>query len=302
MTIMERMKASAKAQLEGGGSTMYNKAWKAKKGTPTLKIAITPPDGQRTNIRIVPYVVTNPRNNPDCEEIGAQWYKRRYWQHRVGPTGQEIRVPCLMGNFGKPCPVCALVSKLRAEGVDDKVLKALSKKERELFNVYDHNDKTMKIVDVSTHYFGKILLKEVNDPENVKDGSENFVNPGVGGTMLSCRFDNGDIGKSVKLGSVKFVKANAIPKEIMDKAEDLDAILTDMSAEEIQRVMDGVIGKATEAEGSADFDAPPAAAPAPVTAPVAEPTKAKAKTSKAEPVPTPAPTPEAAATDDDLEF
>jgi hypothetical protein len=186
--------------------------------------------------------------------------------------------------------------------VDDKVLKALSKKERELFNVYDHNDKTMKIVDVSTHYFGKILLKEVNDPENVKDGSENFVNPGVGGTMLSCRFDNGDIGKSVKLGSVKFVKANAIPKEIMDKAEDLDAILTDMSAEEIQRVMDGVIGKATEAEGSADFDAPPAAAPAPVTAPVAEPTKAKAKTSKAEPVPTPAPTPEAAATDDDLEF
>jgi hypothetical protein len=300
-TIMERMKASAKAQLEGGGSTMYNKAWKAKKGTPTLKIAITPPDGQRTNIRVVPYVVTNPRNNPDCEEIGAQWYKRRYWQHRVGPTGQEIRVPCLMGNFGKPCPVCALVSKLRAEGVDDKVLRALSKKERELFNVYDHNDKTMKIVDVSTHYFGKILLKEVNDPENVKDGSENFVNPGVGGTMLSCRFDNGDIGKSVKLGSVKFVKANAIPKEILDKAEDLDAILTDMSTEEIQRIMDGVIGKATEAEGSADFEAPPAApAAAPVTAPVAEPAKAKPKASKAEPAP--AATAAAADAADDLDF
>jgi hypothetical protein len=119
--------------------------------------------------------------------------------------------------------------------------------------------------------------------------------------MLSCRFDNGDIGKSVKLGSVKFVKANAIPKEILDKAEDLDAILTDMSTEEIQRIMDGVIGKATEAEGSADFEAPPAApAAAPVTAPVAEPAKAKPKASKAEPAP--AATAAAADAADDLDF
>lgn len=282
MTIMERMKQSAKTQMEGGGGNQFNKAWKAKKGTPNLKIVLTPPDGQRTNIRIVPYVITNPRNNPDCEEIGSQWYKRRYWAHRIGPTGQEVRVPCLMRNFGKPCPACSLVAKLKAEGVDKKVYENLWARERELFNVYDHNDKTLKLMDVSTHLFGKKLLQEANDPENIKEGSENFVNPCAGGVMLSCRFDAGTFAKSVQLGSVKFVKANAIPKEIMDKAEDLDAILIELSAEEIERIMDGAITTKAEDTTSADFDAPPVTDKTP---PVKTAVVPKASTA-AEPAPT----------------
>lgn len=238
MSLVERAKAAAKKQLEnkGGGNSLFNKAWKPTKGLQTFKMELTPPDGQRANLRVVPYTITDPRNNPDCEDVGTQWIKRRYWVHTIGIDG--IRVCCLARTFGKPCPVCQHRRKLQSEGAPDDLLKKFNSSERELYNVYDYGTKTLKLFDVSTFFFGQGLLKEVNDPSN--DNAGMYVSPDKDGMILSCRWDAGTMKDTVKLGSVKFVPAkNAIPQDILDKVEDLDKILIELTSDEILALMDG---------------------------------------------------------------
>ena len=240
LSLAERAKAAAKKQLEGGNSGLYNKAWKSKNGLSVYKPEPTKEDGSNRGVlRILPYMMKDPRNNPDSQDIGAAWYKRRWWAHRVGPN--KVVVACLFRNFGKPCPVCEMVQKMRADGVDDGVIRNLVAKERELFNVYDHVSKQVKILDISTHLFGKKLLKEVNDPAN--DNAGLYVDPGEGGMQLYCRFDSRKVGdfNITELGDVKFVKGKAVPKEILDKAEDLDAMLIEMEREELIGHMEGSI-------------------------------------------------------------
>jgi len=238
MSLVERAKAAAKKQAEhkGGGNSFYNKAWKPTKGLPSLKVELTPPDGQRTNLRVVPYTITDPRNNPDCEDVGVQWFKRRYWVHKVGIDG--IRVCCLARTFGKPCPVCQHRRKLQSEGAPDDLLRKFNSSERELFNVYDYGTKTLRLYDASTFLFGDSLRKEANDPAN--ENADMYVSPDKDGMILSCRWDAGTMKDTIKLGSVKFVPAKtAIPQEILDKAEDLDKILIELPTEEIIALMDG---------------------------------------------------------------
>lgn len=257
MSLVERAKAAAKKQLEGGNGSMTNKAWKSKKGLGTFRPEATKEDGSnRAAIRILPYTMKNPRGNPDSQDIGAEWYKRTYYVHRVGPS--NMMVTCLLKTFGKACPVCEMVSKMRADGVDDKVVGKLVAKERELYNIFDHVDKKVKIMDISTFLFGKKLLKEVNDPVN--EGAGLYVDPGEGGMQLYCRFDADKSGgfTSLKLGDVKFVKGKAVPKEVLDKAEDLDGMLVELSRDEIIEMMDGVshaTAKADEVDGGGDAPA-----------------------------------------------
>lgn len=258
LSLAERAKAAAKKQLEGGNASLYNKAWKSKNGLSIYKPEATKEDGSNRGIlRILPYMMKDPRNNPDSQDIGAEWFKRRWWAHRVGPN--NVVVACLFRNFGKPCPVCELVQKMRAEGVDDKVIVKLTAKERELFNVFDHVDKKVKILDISTHLFGKKLLKEVNDPVN--EGAGLYVDPGEGGMQLFCRFDSNKSGEftTITLGDVKFVKGKAVPKDVLDKAEDLDAMLIELSRDDLIAHMDG--GTAAPVKSSAAVT---------VTEPVAE--------------------------------
>ena len=239
MSLVERAKAAAKKQLEGSHGGMTNKAWKSKTGLPTFRVEATKEDGSnRAVIRILPYMMKNPRNNPDSQDIGAEWYKRLYWVHRVGPS--NLMVTCLLKTFGKACPVCEMMHKMRADGVSDEVVRKLAPKERELYNVFDHVDKKVKILDISTHLFGKKLLKEVNDPVN--EGAGLYVDPSEGGMQLYCRFDEDKSGgfTSKRLGDVKFVKGKVVPKEVLAKAEDLDAMLIELSRDEVIEMMDGV--------------------------------------------------------------
>ncbi len=256
MSLVERAKAAAKKQAENrsGGGSLFNKAWKPTKGLPSFKMELTPPDGQRTNLRIVPYTMTDPRNNPDCEDVGVQWFKRRYWTHKVGID--EVRVCCLARTFGKPCPVCQHRRKLQSEGAPDELLRKFNSSERELFNVYDYGTKTLRLFDASTFLFGNGLRKEANDPSN--EGADAFVSPDKDGMILSCRWDAGTMKDTIKLGSVKFVPAKtAIPQEILDKAEDLDKILVELTADEILVLMDGgAVSKKEEKKGQKDADVP----------------------------------------------
>ena len=238
MSLAERAKAAAKKQLAGGVGNLYNRAWKSKKGLDSYKPEITKEDGSNRGIlRIIPYLMVDSRNNPDSTDNGSEWYKRRWWQHRVGPN--DVTVACLFKNFGKVCPACEMAKQLRSEGADEETVKKLYARERELYNVYDGVDKKAKLLDISTHLFGKKLLKEANDPVN--EGAGEYVNPGDGGMNLLCRFDSEKVGtfSVTTLGDVKFKKSGAIPKEILGQAEDLDAALIELSFDDFTALMDG---------------------------------------------------------------
>lgn len=230
-SLYERARAAALKQAEGKErqGSFYNRAYDAG-DSETLKIAVTNGQNPRVHLRLVPYVITDPRNNPDAQE--GEWYKRRYWVHRVGADG--IRVACSR-TFGRPCVVCAERRKLRAEGKED-VAKAIGCSERELFNVYDIKEKKVKLLDASTFLFGKKLLAELNDPEN--EDAFMCVVPTKEGKYLSLRFDPGTLQDTVTLGNVKFIDAKeAIPSDVLKQAIDLDAILIDLPDEELQKLM-----------------------------------------------------------------
>ena len=237
-SLVERAKEAAKQQAEGnsGGNSFFNQAWKGKNGLPLYKPTVTPTDIGRVNLRVVPYEMTDPRNNPDCQDSGVLWYKRRFWVHNIGIEG--VRVCCLSRTFGLPCPICRQRSKLVADGAPEEEVKKFNSKERELYNVYDYTTKSLRVLDCSTYCFGKRLLTEVNDPTN--EGAGYYVSHDKDGMVLCCRFEPGTMKGVVLLGSVRFTPAKVgIEQEILDKAEDLDAILIQMSVEKINEFLDG---------------------------------------------------------------
>ena len=234
-SLIERAREAAKKQAEGRRSTgsLYNKSWNAGDAE-LVKVTPSTAESPRTQLRIVPYTIKDPRGNPDQNEVGSQWYKRRYWVHRVG--ADNVRVLCNHRTFGKPCVVCAERRRLQQEGANDDVLKKYNSSERELFNVWDMAEKKLKLLDASTFTFGKKLLTEINDPEN--EDAFMFLSPDKDGKYLSCRFDAGALPDVTVLGSVKFVDAKvAIPKEVLDKAIDLDSILTEIPDAEVEALM-----------------------------------------------------------------
>ncbi len=234
-SLIERAREAAKKQAEGKCSTgsLFNKSWDAG-DVELVKVTPSTAENPRTQLRVVPYTMKDPRNNPDQNEVGSQWYKRRYWVHRVG--ADNVRVLCNYRTLGKPCVVCAERRRLQQEGANDDVLKRYNSSERELFNVWDMADKKLKLLDASTFIFGKKLLAEINDPEN--EDAFMFLSPDKDGKYLSCRFDAGSLPDVTVLGSVKFVDAKvAIPKEVLDKAIDLDSILTELPDAEIEALM-----------------------------------------------------------------
>jgi hypothetical protein len=98
-----------------------------------------------------------------------------------------------------------------------------------------------------------------------------FLSPDKDGKYLSCRFDAGALPDVTVLGSVKFVDAKvAIPKEVLDKAIDLDSILTETPDAEVEALMAVTVSykdrakaapaKAAPANAAAKKEVPAAAA------------------------------------------
>ena len=268
-SLLERARAAALKQAEGrsSGGAVYNRSWDAG-GVDVLPIALSSKEKPRINIRIVPYTMDDPRNNPDQNEKGAGWWKRRYWIHRVGE--ERVKVCCLSRTFGKPCPVCAKRRELKREGADDATLKLYNSSERELFNVYNMDDQKLYLMDVSTFCFGQKLLKEFNDPIN--EDTVLCLDVGKDGKYLACRFDQGTLKDVCVLGDVKFASAKAaLPKEILEQALDLDSLLIELSAEELTDMMQVMVPFKEDAKPAEDTAAPapkqPPAKPAPTPTP-----------------------------------
>ncbi len=119
-------------------------------------------DSKKADIDILPYTLSHSLVHEGLEK-GDTWYTKKFYTHKnVGPDNITIICP---KTFGKKCPICEEVTRLADDWDENEdIIKEISKKERELYNVKE--DDEIKLWDVSVHLFGKNLYEEWRDGED----------------------------------------------------------------------------------------------------------------------------------------
>jgi len=209
------------------------------------RTSVKPPDGVEMfspdkagvyRIDIVPYTVTTD-TNPYAEE-GDQHFERTFFTHRaIGPN--EDTVVCLAKTFKKPCPVCEHRAKLAKDpDADEQLVKDLGPKERQLWNVLDHDeeDKGVQLWDISFHLFGKQLDARVKNSDE-DDGYEYFHDPNEGMTLKVGMAERSFAGnKFLEAESIDFKKRKPLDDDILDAAVVLDDCLVEMDYDSLKKM------------------------------------------------------------------
>lgn len=187
-----------------------------------------PEDGQM-KFDILPYIVSD-KNNPEKVPVGQPWYERTFFIHtNVGAGDKRMLCP---KSVGKPCPICEKLGEMQADtDADEKIMKALKPKQRQLFNVLHKG--SIKLWDFSYHNFGKQLEKEI------KDGDESLCNFATlkSGKTLKVRFTETTMGKNkfFEADRIDFLdREEPLSKELMEEVHDLDTLLVAPTYEELQ--------------------------------------------------------------------
>lgn len=185
---------------------------------------------------ILPYEVkatTNPFAKP-----GELHYERTYWCHsNIGPdNGKYV---CLSKTLKKPCPICEFRAKLaRDPDADEKLVKELAPKERQLFNLIDLSDseKGPQIFEYSHFLFGKPLDAKVRAAD---DNEYDLFADLEQGLTLKVTFEE------EKGGGYSFYKASDMEfkprkkpygEDILDQVFDLDSLLKETPYAELKKI------------------------------------------------------------------
>lgn len=191
------------------------------------------PDKEGTyTFDVIPYVVPDGGRNPYRRD-GDLAYERTYYAHRgIGPN-QDMYV-CPAKEANKPCPICEHVQQLvKTAKKDDKetqkMIQDLRPKERQLWNIYDHDDKArgVQVFDMSFHRFGKQLNARIKTSKEEK-GWDYFADIDDGFT-LEASFANKSMGENSKpfleACGFDFVKRGPLSDEVLEAAVELDKLL-----------------------------------------------------------------------------
>ena len=237
--LIAKMKARAAASSEGGGGTTIQLPQGVKIHKPKVGVEI---------FDVIPYTVTDKRNPKDS--VGDLVPYRTYSYHgNVGPQG-EMRV--CPSTINKPCPVCEEHTKLRrdADANEDEV-KALRKKDRQLFNIRMKGSKEIEVMDMSYYNFGKLLDDEINADEN-NEGAVLFGLP-QGGKSIKVRWVEASMGtrKFIQAKRIDFVDRADLGDKILAKAVDLDKALKLPTYDELEEAFHGT-GSQDEDEDESD--------------------------------------------------
>jgi hypothetical protein len=185
---------------------------------------------------IVPYEVSV-KNHPQGIKPGDMWYERTYMIHfNVGPDDQAFICP---RTVNKPCPLCEEYSKLKKDpDADEKTVKALKAKERQLFNVIDLESKKqdVQVLDMAWWNFGKALEEEIRVG---KEGAAGFADLEDGKTVR-VRFSQESMGgnKYLEASRIDFEKRKDYTEKILDETVDLDTALVIPTYEELEKHVD----------------------------------------------------------------
>lgn len=189
-------------------------------------------------IDIIPYTVG--KGNPDAEE-GELFFMRTYFTHRgIGPN--EETFVCLAKTFKKDCPICQHRAKLVKEGGNEDEIKSLTPKERQLWNVFDHNDseKGVQVWDQSYHLFGKHLKNKIDNADE-DDGYELFADPEQGMTLkVSAVQEKAGAYKFLDCSDIEFkARKEPLDDELLEQAHCLDDLLKETSYDELKKIFLG---------------------------------------------------------------
>ena len=217
--------------VESSGSAFESTAVKLPSEVTGFKIEAAKP----VTIDIIPYRVG--RGNPHADE-GELYFELTYWAHRnIGPN--EDMVVCPAKTFGEKCPICQDAARMKRDpDADEKIMKTLLPKKRQLWNVIDRNnvDAGIQIWDISPFNFGDVLAEAIKMGEE-DDGFEYFADPRTG-FSLRVGFTEESMG-----GGIKFFKASGIQfkarakpykSNIVDSATCLEDLLIRMDYEKLR--------------------------------------------------------------------
>lgn len=238
MSMAERTKKAAKDQLNSSRQP-WNKFILLPQGM-EMFVPKVDDESNKTILRIVPYIQKDPRGNPDCAETGAMWWKRRFAIHKnIGP--KKLTVCCPLHTFGKPCPICDEVSRMRRADESEYTeedIKGMDVKWHAMYFVQIKGEKQVRLLDMSTFCFDEKLTTEIDDSDN--EGADALAELS-GGKFLRLRWKKEKLGKYgfVKLDSVSFLDAPDLDEKIIQKL-DLDAILIETSAKDLMKELEGM--------------------------------------------------------------
>jgi len=222
--------------------------------------AITLPEGVKMfrfrkegtyRLDILPYRVG--KGNPFADE-GFLHYERTYFTHAIPTPDGSNRYCCLKKTFHEDCPVCEYLDKARREKtLDQKSIKELGWKERQLFNLRDLDNTAdgIQIFEFNWFQFGKTLdVKSKN-----KERYATFYALEDGFTVEVVVEEESYQGRPVlKPVDITFESREDYPESTLEETHCLDDLPKYLSYDELKALLEGgkVISKKEEKE-----EAPP---------------------------------------------
>jgi hypothetical protein len=236
-----------------GGTGAF--AWQDLKDKDGDKVEVKffkPVEG-KNRINIIPYRIKtkqHPLVRAGSSGVGDLDYVMDFWQHPAIGSAQE-NIVCPKKTFGKPCPICDLRAEAKAKG-NKEDQDALRPKRRVVYNVIDVNkpERGLQVFDVSHYLFEKELIEEAR--ASGEDGDiVDFADIEVGKVVL-FRGSMESIGKGndyLEFKGFKFIdRDEPLDDSVIDSAVSFDEIMRVHSADEIDKILNGVEDEEAEDE------------------------------------------------------
>jgi len=229
----ERKKSTARNRAEKRGSGFQTTTLKMPEGLNFWEVK----PGVIKQIDIIPYIVG--KGNPYVEE-GELHYERTFFHYyKLGI--EEKNYICSSKTFSKKDYIQEWRQKKAKDStVGQKLLKDLAPKERQIFLVYDHDDKAkgVQLWEFSFHNFGSLLDSRVRKAPESR-GWDLFYFPDNDGMTLELSFEESSGGgfKFTEVVAIDFLKReDPLPKEIVEHGICLDDLLIETPYDELKSI------------------------------------------------------------------
>jgi hypothetical protein len=193
-------------------------------------------DEKSVRLDIIPYEVGE--GNPYADP-GTLHYERTFYVHRGIGADQNSYV-CPAKTCGERCYICEYRAKLSKDpDADEKLIKDLFPKQRQLFNVIDtkERDKGVQLLEISYHLFGKVLDREIQNADE-DDDYRSFAELEGGKTLkLGVEEQHAEGNSWLSVVSINFrERKDDYDEDILEEAVCLDDILRIKDYDELKEI------------------------------------------------------------------
>jgi hypothetical protein len=189
------------------------------------------PSEEDHSINIIPYIAGD--NNPKFKKGKVAYFLDIYIHRGIGVN--EDSYICLNRSFGKDCPICEYIAKVKkTDDYDEEYVKSLNPTRRAIYNIQVLDNpkeiaKGVQMWDVSHYLFEKELAELAKKKQG--GGFTYFADPDEG-KIISFR-KKGE-GFNTKYHALAFEdRENSISEELLDKAMCIEERLHIPTYEEI---------------------------------------------------------------------